>query len=112
MAEDDYRIEVYLFNPGRHLSPDCEANKQRLLADGKILLNKVIEDFTPPILSEHDVVIDLERCLRFWAQDYKFSAGLLARAGRSDDSNSTYYPIFQHGGFGPSCVQTQAPGAV
>ena len=58
LAEDDYRIEVYLFNPGRHLSPDCEANKQRLLADGKILLNEVIEDFTPPILSEHDVVID------------------------------------------------------
>ena len=45
LAEDDYRIEVYLFNPGRHLSPDCEANKQRLLADGKILLNEVIVDY-------------------------------------------------------------------
>lgn len=58
LADEDYRIEVYLFNPGGLLSPDCELNKQRMLSDGKIRLNEIFDDFTPPTLSEHDVVID------------------------------------------------------
>jgi len=58
LAEESYRTEVYLFNPGRRLSPDCEENKQRILADEKVRLYEVIDDFEPPVLTEHDVVID------------------------------------------------------
>jgi len=58
LAEESYRTEVYLFNPGQRLSPDCEENKQRILADEKVRLYEVIDDFEPPALTEHDVVID------------------------------------------------------
>lgn len=58
LAEESYRTEVYLFNPGQRLSPDCEENKQRILADEKVRLYEVIDDFEPPELTEHDVVID------------------------------------------------------
>ncbi|MDR3267797.1 MAG: NAD(P)H-hydrate dehydratase [Tannerella sp.] len=58
LSEEGYRIEVYLFNPVQHLSPDCELNKQRLLSERKVRLIEVIEDFAPPILTARDVVID------------------------------------------------------
>ncbi|MDR3260626.1 MAG: NAD(P)H-hydrate dehydratase [Tannerella sp.] len=58
LGEEGYRIEVYLFNPAQHLSPDCELNKQRVLADKKVRLFEVYEDFTPPVLTARDVVID------------------------------------------------------
>ncbi len=58
LAEEAYRTEVYLFNPGQRLAPDCEENKQRILADEKVRLYEVIDDFEPPALTEHDVVID------------------------------------------------------
>lgn len=55
---EGYRVEVYLFNPTQHLSTDCEINKQRLLMDGQVKLIEVIEDFTPPTLTNWDIVID------------------------------------------------------
>jgi NAD(P)H-hydrate epimerase len=58
LSEESYRIEVYLFNPAQHLSPDCELNKQRLLTDRKVRLIEVFEDFTPPDLTARDIVID------------------------------------------------------
>ncbi|MBF0961906.1 MAG: NAD(P)H-hydrate epimerase, partial [Alloprevotella tannerae] len=30
LALENYKVEVYLFNPNDHLSVDCETNKQRL----------------------------------------------------------------------------------
>ena len=58
LLDEGYRVEVYLFNPTQHLSIDCETNKQRLLVESKIRLIEVIEDFTPPTLTEWDIVID------------------------------------------------------
>ena len=47
LAEESYRTEVYLFNPGQRLSPDCEENKQRILADEKVRLYEVIRPNSP-----------------------------------------------------------------
>ena len=58
LTEESYRVETYLFNPTEHLSPDCEANKRRLLLMDRVEFTEVIEDFTPPVLTEHDIVID------------------------------------------------------
>ena len=58
LSEEGYRVEVFLFNPAKHLSSDCEFNKQRLLSDGKVRLVEVIDDFTPPPLTDRDIVID------------------------------------------------------
>ena len=53
LTEESYRVETYLFNPTEHLSPDCEANKRRLLLMDRVEFTEVIEDFTPPVLTEH-----------------------------------------------------------
>ena len=58
LSEEGYRIDVFLFNPAQHLSPDCEINKQRLPMDKKVRMVEVIDDFTPPPLTDRDIVID------------------------------------------------------
>ena len=58
LSEEGFRIDVFLFNPTQHLSSECEVNKQRLLTDKKVRLVEVIDDFTPPPLTERDIVID------------------------------------------------------
>jgi NAD(P)H-hydrate epimerase len=58
LSYEGYRVETYLLNPVQHLSPECEINKQRLLDNGKVRFVEVINDFTPPILTERDIVID------------------------------------------------------
>lgn len=59
LIDESYKIETYLFNPPtKDLSPECEINKQRLLEMEKIQFTEVIDELTPPDLSEHDIVID------------------------------------------------------
>ena len=58
LSEEGYRVETFLLNPVNHLTPECEINKQRLLDDGKVHFVEVVDDFTPPILTERDIVID------------------------------------------------------
>jgi NAD(P)H-hydrate epimerase len=58
LAEDNYPVEAYLFNPTMHLSPDCEFNKQRLLNEHKVRLVEVFHNFEPPEMTSKDVVID------------------------------------------------------
>ena len=58
LSEEGYQIETFLLNPVHHLSPECEINKQRLLDEGKVRFVEVIDDFTPPTLTERDIVID------------------------------------------------------
>lgn len=53
-----YNVEVFLFNPSSNLSPDCMVNKQRLDACRNVRLTEVTSTFTPPQLSESDLVID------------------------------------------------------
>jgi len=58
LSEEGFRVDTYLLNPVNHLSSECEINKQRLLEAGKVRFVEVIEDFTPPALTERDIVID------------------------------------------------------
>jgi NAD(P)H-hydrate epimerase len=58
LSEEEFRVETFLFNPTQRLSPECEANKHRLLSVRKVLLTEVFDDFTPPMLTERDIVID------------------------------------------------------
>lgn len=58
LNEEGFRVETYLFNPGKHLSLDCELNRQRLLNMENIDFIEIVTDFDPPELGFHDVVID------------------------------------------------------
>lgn len=58
LALENYKVEVYLFNPNDHLSADCEANKQRLDALPNISFNEVTSKFEPPQLNNDDIIID------------------------------------------------------
>ncbi|MCG2648001.1 NAD(P)H-hydrate dehydratase [Alloprevotella tannerae] len=58
LALENYKVEVYLFNPNDHLSADCEANKQRLDTLPNISFNEVTSKFEPPQLNNDDIIID------------------------------------------------------
>ncbi|MDR1331386.1 MAG: NAD(P)H-hydrate dehydratase [Tannerella sp.] len=55
---EDCPLAVYLFNPRRSLSPECEANKSILLAEPGIRFSEIVSDFIPPVIGERDIVID------------------------------------------------------
>ena len=59
LSEQNYQVNVYLFNISGHLSADCAANKQRLL-DTKLAKNfvEVSTEFDPPVLDSNTLVID------------------------------------------------------
>lgn len=59
LGEQGYDVETFLFNTNEHLSQDCAINAKRL-ADGisGVTFHEVIQDFTPPILTEQTLVID------------------------------------------------------
>ena len=60
LAEQDYKVHIYLFNTNGKLSEDCAANKQRILDSRKLkdMLTEVIEEFDPPQLTAQTLVID------------------------------------------------------
>ncbi|MDR0961308.1 MAG: NAD(P)H-hydrate dehydratase [Mediterranea sp.] len=59
LAEDGFSLTVYLFNPSNRLSPDCEQNKERLLAEaGGVEFYEITSQFSPPTLTDKHVVID------------------------------------------------------
>ena len=58
LALENYKVEVYLFNPNDHLSADCEANKHHLDALPNISFNEVTSKFEPPQLNNDDIIID------------------------------------------------------
>jgi len=58
LADEGYRIETYLLNPTRQLSPECEINRQRLIDERYVRFVEVLNDFTPPQLTADDIVID------------------------------------------------------
>lgn len=59
LAEEGYKVSVYLFNIHNKLSDDCATNKQRLI-DGKRLshFTEVTLNFDPPELTSDMLVID------------------------------------------------------
>ena len=58
LAEKGYRVSVYLFNTKGELSPDCEANKERLADVKNVDFHEVTSQFVPPVLTVDHVVID------------------------------------------------------
>lgn len=58
LKDECYKVETYLFNPTEHLSFDCELNKQRILGMEQVEFTEVVTEFTPPTLTDRDVVID------------------------------------------------------
>lgn len=53
-----YNIEVYLINPNKNLSEDCEANKSRLIKQNKVRLIEVNTLQQLPVLDSTDWLID------------------------------------------------------
>ena len=58
LAEQGYRVEVYLFNTKGTLSPDCETNKERLARVSGIDFHEITTQFVPPVLTAEHVIID------------------------------------------------------
>ena len=58
LAEQGYRVEVYLFNTKGTLSPDCETNKERLTRVSGIDFHEITTQFVPPVLTAEHVVVD------------------------------------------------------
>lgn len=58
LAGRGYRPEVYLFNPKGSLSPDCQANRDRLADTPGAELHEISTQFIPPKLTDRHVVVD------------------------------------------------------
>ena len=58
LAEEGYKLEVYLFNTKDSLSPDCVTNKERLANVPGVDFHEITTQFVPPILTSQHVVID------------------------------------------------------
>lgn len=58
MAEQGYRLSVYLFNTKGTLSPCCQTNRNRLPVGSGIDYHEVTNQFVPPVLTKEHVVID------------------------------------------------------
>ncbi len=59
LIEQGYkRVEIFLFNVQNNLSHDCEEERKRLITIDGVDFTEVIKEFTPPSLSESDVVVD------------------------------------------------------
>lgn len=58
LAAKGHRVEAFLFNTKGKLSPDCEANAERLLECEDVSFVEVTSHFSPPQLLKSDVVID------------------------------------------------------
>jgi NAD(P)H-hydrate epimerase len=58
LHESGYKTETYLFNTRMRLSKECEINKERLIRLDKIEFDEVVDEFVPPRLTSHDIVVD------------------------------------------------------
>lgn len=58
LAKQDYLVEVFLFNTSGKLSPDCLANKDRIVASKKLTFNEITSQFNPPELTSEMLVVD------------------------------------------------------
>lgn len=58
LCDLQYDVEVYLFNTGSGLSPDCALNRDRIKEIPAIRFTEISSQFTPPELHDTDLVID------------------------------------------------------
>lgn len=57
-AKEGNTVTAYLFNIGKGLSSNCEANRNRLAECPNVNFTEITEKFEPPQLSENTVIID------------------------------------------------------
>lgn len=58
LAEQGYATETYLFNTGGKLSADNIVNRDRLQQTPGAILHEISNQFSPPELTENDLVVD------------------------------------------------------
>lgn len=59
LVENNYQVEVFLFNINGKLSPDCEKNRDRLKKLKHLkAFKEVVQEFDPPVLSAGMLVVD------------------------------------------------------
>lgn len=58
MAEREYKVAVYLFNPKGDLSPDCRTNKELVEMMDEVEFHEISTQFAPPTLTADHLVID------------------------------------------------------
>lgn len=58
LAQQNYMVEVYLFNTGSKLSPDCAENRDRVMDMSSLTFHEITTQFAPPELNANDLVID------------------------------------------------------
>lgn len=58
LTEMGYATETFLFNTGNPLSEDCKANRDRLESTNGAVFHEITTQFSPPDLTENDLVVD------------------------------------------------------
>ena len=58
LVEKDYQVEAYLFNPQGKLSPDCEANRHRLMQMPQVSFTEVSSKFNSPKIESKTLIVD------------------------------------------------------
>lgn len=58
LSELDYKVTVFLINPDKKLSRDCQTNFQRLQQKETVSITEVVEQFITPKFSQNCVIID------------------------------------------------------
>lgn len=58
VADNGYKVEVFLFNTRNSLSDDCLYNKKRLSGCKNVLLHEITSQFDFPVLSVDDLIVD------------------------------------------------------
>ncbi|MDH6313776.1 hydroxyethylthiazole kinase-like uncharacterized protein yjeF [Parabacteroides sp. PFB2-10] len=58
LSNESYQVEVYLFNPNKHLSAECDYNRHEVIHNSDAEFNEITGEFVPPLLTRRDIVID------------------------------------------------------
>ena len=58
LSQQNYQVEVFLFNTKGKLSEECQTNLNRLKNCGSIYFTEISTQFDPPQLSENHLIID------------------------------------------------------
>ena len=59
LSQQGYNVEVFLFNPYGHLTPECETNRNRLIQScPEVVFHEIDKKFDIPNFTSNDLVID------------------------------------------------------
>ncbi len=58
LSQKGYGVEVFLFNISGRLSEECQINLDRLKECGEVYFSEITTQFSPPVLTSTDLVVD------------------------------------------------------